>query len=206
MVLLFIPLSYLLSASISFLGYGLIIGFLAGIYYYDKQSEINRYLVSLPVTRKQIILARYLFCLLVTVSFYLYMFILDFLFFEYFYEMIYGSVPMGLMNNPMSLSSLYIYLGGAIILLSIYLPVYVKLPYFVALAIQMISLVLLPSVIFMLLNLFEILNMDWLLQAGEAFILFFLENIFPSMIILTVICALISYSISRAIFLKKDFS
>lgn len=74
---LFILLTYLFHVNSMGINMTVILGFLILLFYFDYQHHVLRSLVSMPINRKQIVRARYVFLYSLTIVFMLFIWLVD---------------------------------------------------------------------------------------------------------------------------------
>ncbi|WP_404454574.1 ABC-2 transporter permease [Oceanobacillus kapialis] len=72
-----IPLFYVMEVDQHYLYYGIMIGFLFNLFYYDHRNHVNRFIGSLPVKLRNVVWARYITMFLILVCFILYVRLVD---------------------------------------------------------------------------------------------------------------------------------
>lgn len=197
-ILILIPFVYAIHVSPLAIFTGTVIGLFAGLYYYDQQAGINKYLVSLPISRKTIINARYLFSVLLMIFTLTYIFLIDN--FVHLFFPNYGAEPL-----PGEL--FFNFFCISVLIIAIYLPIYTKFNYMTAFIIQLVSMFLVPMILIMI--------MTWLLEISKfgpqinELIEFLLQIYSANPLVVSIVSVglilFISWSISQRIYSRKDF-
>ncbi|MBM7554308.1 ABC-2 transporter permease [Thalassobacillus pellis] len=135
LVIVFIPGAYVMNLSPVFIYAGLMLGLVVNLFYCDDKSKANQFMVSLPVDRKSLVTARFLFSFLAILIFLAYTVLIDqiaHLWLAYF------------SYSPITVSTALLALGAVLILSSLSFPIYYKLSFMKALTANIIIMVVTP--------------------------------------------------------------
>ncbi len=91
----------------------IISGFIPLVFFLDSQNNVNRFLVSMPIQRKQLVLARYLFLLSITLGAMLFLWLFD--------AVAYQRLPYLILQSMTGFEILQLFIVNSL-LLSIYIP------------------------------------------------------------------------------------
>lgn len=191
----YIPLMYLLNLSPLFFFYAVTYGLVVGIFYYDSQGKINRFAVSLPVSREKIVLSRFLFLTITLVVIYMYQLVIDLAAHRFFDHLDF---------KPMAPISVFTYLCGAFIVMALSVPFYYSFSYTMAIVTNLTFFTIVPSLLFFLFILLDRWS-NGLLSAGFKSVVKFFVEFYPVLTLgATLIVGFLSYSLSKRIFLRKN--
>ncbi|MUK88969.1 hypothetical protein GMD78_11350 [Ornithinibacillus sp. L9] len=76
--ILLIPFTYGMNVQITGITIWIMIGFMIMMFYSDSLNEVYRYIVSVPIKRDQIVCTRYIFLLILSGGFSLYLWLIDY--------------------------------------------------------------------------------------------------------------------------------
>lgn len=197
-IFIIIPLIYFVNLSPLFIYLGIIFGYVFNMFYYEQHNKTNRYMISLPVKRSQIVSARYVLILLTAIIFLLYLWGIDTIAHDLLPKLDWAPT---FSFDPIRSSHVLFTFLSVVFMIAVMVPIY----YFVdsvikGLFIQVTLIILGMLVIFTL--------MDYLEKVTESFILSFLDIIeaYPllSISLFTVGSLVVSYLCSHSIFNRKD--
>ena len=196
MIILFVvPYMYVMNISPPFTFVGLQIWLLIGLFYYDQQSGIHKFLVSLPVDRTNIVRARYLFAAIFLFLTFVYFVLIDRLAHRYLHYLEY---------QPISARAAWMYICISLIIYALSFPIYYHFSYLAALMVQVLLFIVLPGTFLLLLNMVVKFKIQWVIDAAEQFFSYFSAHPFLVAIPATLVSYLISLFLSQKIFMKKD--
>lgn len=194
-LLLMLPLSYVINVSGMPVMVGIMLGFVIGLFYYDNQSGMHKFVVSLPITRKEVIHAKYMYSII-------FMF-LAFLYY-YFVDQIAHMVLNYLDHEPLTFTSWFMFYLITLMVITFYIPFYVKFTFMFAFIFQIISMVIGPVVLAGFVIWLDVKTN--ILDYINSFIMIIKNRPFLVMIPSTIVVIFISWFISLRIFLKKDLT
>lgn len=195
MILFLIPYLYVMNISPAASFVGLQIGLLIGSFYCDQQAGINQFLVSLPVSRREIIRARYLFAALFAFLTLAYLVLIDQLahrflpYFEY---------------PPVSGRTAFIFVCVSLVIYALSFPIYFRFSYILALVVQVLLFILLPGAFFLALKLLVKGDAPWLFHGAGRIFASFSDHPFLIAPPAALASYLLSLFLSQRIFMKKD--
>ncbi|PAV30948.1 hypothetical protein CIL05_04330 [Virgibacillus profundi] len=192
-LILFIPLSFVMNMPSTSLYIGTILGFIFNAFYYDSKNHVNRFTASLPFRKKYIVLGKYVFFLIVTSAFLLYVWLID--------KIARFGLPY-LESKPMDWFIVLLIFTSIAMMLSISIPIYyVFQSYIKAFLIQII---LLFSIIF---GIVIIIGNPYI-QVSDKIIRFILDIIDLQPVLILIGFSLgslyLSYRLASWIYVKKD--
>ncbi|MFD2628623.1 ABC-2 transporter permease [Oceanobacillus kapialis] len=124
-----IPLFYVMETDQYYLYFGIMIGFLFNLFYYDHRNHVNRFIGSLPVKLRNVVLSRYITMFSILVCFVLYVWLVD--------SLAHYGLPY-LETQPMTTIEIMILFTFISITISISMPIYYLVKTFMkAIGIQM---------------------------------------------------------------------
>ncbi|WP_058949212.1 ABC-2 transporter permease [Oceanobacillus picturae] len=191
-IALAIPALYIIEMAEFYLYFGIMMGFLFNLFYYDHRNNVNRFIGSLPVKLQHVVLSRYVLLLVVVVGFLLYTWLVD--------SLAHNGLPY-IESKTMSSIEITILFTLISIAISISIPIY----YFVksittALAIQGGLLIFGTFT-------FAILTGNELITFHDSLLLWFFDLIEIQPIVMLIIISLVflylSYLLSARIYIKK---
>lgn len=193
-MLFFIPIVYVLDMSITFPAIFTLMYFAYGSFYVDHKFRMNRFVVSLPISKNAIVFARYTFvytCLLIVLA---YQWLVDF--------MAHLGLPY-LSGAPIDSITFFLLMMGASIILALSLPIfYIFSSFTIAISVN-ITLFFLLAISFGILVSGTFLNVD-------RYILFIFDviDIQPHVIssAVSLLALYLSYLLSVWIFKRKDIA
>ncbi|RDW15594.1 ABC-2 transporter permease [Oceanobacillus chungangensis] len=192
LTIIFIPIAYILNISSIFLYIGFMFGFIFYAFYYDGKNHANRFIKSLPIKLRHVVLARHLFQLGLSIIVLIYLSIIDALVHHYLPYFSY---------QPISWITVLILFALTSFISAVSYPIYYYFQSFTtAVAVQIGSLTILASLTGIALNLFHV--------QLEPFIFFILDLIEfqPTLIIIlfSIGCLFLSYLLSSWIYARKE--
>lgn len=192
-IILFIPFSYVMDMPSTFIFIGAMLGFLFNAFYYDSKNHVNRFTASLPFRKKYVVLGKYVFFLIVTAGFLLYLWLVD--------TIAHYGLPY-LESQPLHWFLVLLIFASIAIMLSISIPIYYLIQsYMKAFFVQ---IVLLFSIAFGIV----IIIANPLIQVNDSIIRFILDIIVLQPVLIVVgfsfISLYLSYRLSTWIYIRKD--
>lgn len=198
-IVIMLPLSYIINVGGVPVMTGVMFGYVIGLFYYDNQSGINKFVVSLPITRKDVINAKYVYSIIFMFVVFLYFFLVDKIAHMYLNYLNY---------EPINFSALLSFYLVTLMIIAIYIPFYIKFSFMTAFLFQLISMMVGPIAFFGLLNWIGTRTniFDYIEDFVLSFVMFIQKNPFVVFVPLTIILLFISWFISQRIFMKKDLT
>lgn len=190
MIAITLPLFYLLKMSPHFMYLVIMYSFAWGLAYYDDHAKIHAFLASLPLKRKQIVQARYLFIIICGFVVGVFCLLLDRIFRLFFqYDVI-----------AFNGKSFFVLFCVGLLLISFSLPFFYQFRFTISIILQIILLVVLVTVgIYSLRFIYE-RELTWLIEIAE----WIYAHYQVSLSITMVLFLILSYFLSVRIFHKKD--
>lgn len=190
--LIFIPVIYMLNGSMLMIYLFAIFFFQFYVFYHEDRAQINQYLVSLPVSKKDIVLSKYIFMVVSFFILIIYHIIID--------KLAHYGLPY-LDAKPINGLTIVTITAGVILSLAVSLPIYY---YFqsvvVASFVHVFLLAFLPFIILML-------SVNPYLDFSKAVVFIFdIIDLQPYIIPIafSFVCLLLSYQLSTWMFGRKD--
>ena len=192
-LIMFIPILYIINISGNFIYIAAMLGFIFNAFYYDSKNHVNRFTASLPLKRESIVLGKYIFFLISTAAFLLYIWLVD--------KIAHSGLPY-LESKPLNWFVILLIFTSIAVMLSISIPIYFMFQsYMKAFFIQMI---LLFSVIFSI----AIIIGNPYIQISEKMVLFILDIIHLQPVLILIGFSLgslyLSYRLTAWSYIKKD--
>lgn len=197
-ITLAIPFIYIVNISPIFVYFAIVVGAIFNVFYYDDHNHVGRFIVSMPIKRKRIVFARYLFLLKVIVFYLLYLWLVD--------KLTHHFLPMNNLFPEISFRPINFYTVLVIFLaISVITAVTVPIYYYF----QSFIKSLIAQGVLLFAGIFGITFLGRYLDLiPEAFIFKILDIVDwqPMLIIIAIslICLYISYQFSSFIFSKRD--
>lgn len=199
-VSLFIPLIYIFQVSPLFIYSGIILGVIFNLFYYDSHNQVNRYMVSLPISKKQIVMARYAFLLTVMVFYLLYTWIIDALAHRLIPNL---DILPDLMYAPISLRSAMMTFSVIMLIMTVVVPIYYFCQSFITSLLVQGGLLIIGFIGFA--YLFSKLP-ESTLKSIANIAKWIYTNPTPFTIMFSIVTLAISYPLSLWIFTRKDIA
>ncbi|AXI10113.1 hypothetical protein CV093_15700 [Oceanobacillus sp. 143] len=192
LVIILIPAAYVLNISSSFLYIAMAFGFIFNAFYYDGKNHVNRFIKSLPIKPKHVVLGRYLLLFCISIILLIYLSIIDSIAQQHLPYLSFQPLTWIILLGLFAITS---------IISAISYPIYYAIQSFtIAIGVIIGVIALTASVIGIVLNLFH--------AQLEQFIIFILNFIQfqPALIIIlfSMGCLFLSYLLSSWIYARKD--
>lgn len=196
-VLLIFPFIYVLDISPQFIYAGIIVGCIFNLFYYDGHNHVSRYIVSLPVNRCHIVRGRYFFLFIVSVTFLVYLWVIDMLA-HYFFPMINNWIFFETSYPPITPIVLMVTFIAVVIIVGVSVPIY----YFFQSIIK--SWIVQSALLFI--GVLGIANFGKYISESIVITILDIINIQPVLIPITLTFTgfYVSYKLSATIFAKRD--
>ncbi|OZU88173.1 hypothetical protein CIL03_13710 [Virgibacillus indicus] len=192
-IILFIPFSYVMDMPSTFIFIGAMLGFLFNAFYYDSKNHVNRLTASLPFRKKHVVLGKYVFFLIISAGFLLYLWLVD--------SIAHYGLPY-LESQPLHWFLVLLIFASIAIMLSISIPIYYLIQsYMKAFFVQIVFLFSIAfGIVIIIANPF--------IQVNDSIIRFILDIIALQPVLIVVgfsfISLYLSYRLSTWIYIRKD--
>lgn len=200
-VLFVIPFVYLLDFSPIFIYMAVIFGCVFNIFYYDDHNHVSRAIVSMPIRKNKIVLARYLFLIMMINFYMLYLWMID--------VIVHHSILSDMIPSVSykTITSITIFLSFLIISIgvAVSVPIFYFFQSFIKSLLAQFALLMLA---FVAMSLGVPIFGKYLDLIPESFVMDILDliKLQPVLFILifSLICLFISYKLSVLIFSRRD--
>lgn len=121
-ILLAIPFIYIAQISSLFAYVGIMMGFIFNVFYYEGHNHVSRYIVSVPVSKSQIVLSRYMFLVITATLLLLYIWFIDIL--AHYLSSVIRFWSPDFTNQPITFQTVLFLFMGILVIASITIPIY----------------------------------------------------------------------------------
>lgn len=198
-VLLMLPFSYVINVGGVPVVVGVMVGFISGLFYYDEKSGMDKFVVSLPFTRKEVINAKYVFAILFMFFIFVYVLFVDKAA-HYFLDYLH--------HEPFTISSWFMFYLISLIVMAFFFPFYIKFSFMFAFIFQIFTMMLGPvalsAFVYWLTKKTSLWN--YIEDYVQNILLMLEKNPIPILLAVAIVTMVISWLISQRIFFKKDLS
>lgn len=191
---IFVPLVYMMNGSIIIIYLFALFFFHFYAFYLDDKANIHRFLVSLPIKKKEIVLSKYLFMLISFCIFIVYHIFID--------QLAHYGLPY-LESDPINGLTLVLILAGVIFALAISLPIYYYSKSFQTAFLIHVSILIFGPLLFVVATANPYIDISKIF-----FLIIELVEIQPYImpIIISFGCLFLSYRLSVSVFMRKNLS
>lgn len=192
MIIILIPVFYLFFPSTLFIYIAYFYSVIWGLAYYDQQDRVNIFLASLPVKKQQIVLARYLFSIISGAAIGIYCYGIDNI------VRLFRDVDA----PPLTLETLFVTFCIGVILIAFGTPFFFRFSFNAAFGAQIIAGMVLFTILTLIARYVMLHEIYWIIDAA----IFIFEHFTISIGVFALVSIIISYFLSRTLFINRDLA